>query len=141
MGQRSLKNIEANLCGNGLHTIVDGQRQCRECRREANRKWREENVEKIRNDQRKAQLKLYGITEDEYNFRLDQQEGVCAICQNESNSGRNLDVDHDHECCPGRKSCGKCIRGLLCYNCNHAIGLLKDSKKYLNRAIEYLERR
>jgi hypothetical protein len=31
------------------------------------------------------------------------------------------------------------LRGLLCSNCNTALGLLKDSRKMLMNAISYLE--
>jgi hypothetical protein len=27
-------------------------------------------------------------------------------------------TDHDHECCPGRRSCGHCVRGVVCATCN-----------------------
>lgn len=41
-----------------------------------------------------------------------------------------LSIDHDHET-------GK-VRGLLCNNCNRAIGLLGDSVSTLLDAVEYL---
>jgi hypothetical protein len=50
-----------------------------------------------------------------------------------------LSIDHDHACCPGRISCGKCIRGLLCNRCNRALGLLGDSIELLKKMIAYLE--
>jgi hypothetical protein len=50
-------------------------------------------------------------------------------------------VDHDHRCCPGRRrSCGKCIRGLLCSGCNTGLGQLGDTYATLKRAGEYLLR-
>lgn len=54
--------------------------------------------------------------------------------------GRTLVVDHDHGCCPGQKSCGNCIRGLLCDNCNIGLGHFKDSVESLQLAIEYIIR-
>jgi hypothetical protein len=49
-----------------------------------------------------------------------------------------LAVDHNHGCCPGEKSCGKCVRGLLCDNCNQAIGKFRDDPELLLKAAEYL---
>jgi hypothetical protein len=82
----------------------------------------------------------YNLTTADYDRMLAAQGGVCAVCK-QPPSGRNiLHVDHDHRCCPAGKTCGKCIRGLLCHFCNTAIGLLDDSPKLTKSATEYLER-
>lgn len=69
---------------------------------------------------------------------LAQQNGKCAIC-GDVPGVRRLAVDHDHACCPGRKSCGKCVRGLLCGRCNTGLGMFKDSPDRLLAAKSYLE--
>jgi|SRR5882762_3559896 len=70
---------------------------------------------------------LYKMTADEYNARLEAQGGICALCSTSANTdGRRLYVDHDHACCSGRRSCGKCIRGIVCAVCN--IALSKQDK-------------
>lgn len=48
-------------------------------------------------------------------------------------------VDHDHSCCPGERSCGKCVRGLLDQKCNTMIGMARDNVATLTRAQIYLE--
>lgn len=83
--------------------------------------------------QRKSVLKrFYGITPEQYEFMEQQQGGVCAICGNKNKNGNILCVDHDHEN-------GK-VRGLLCHNCNIAIGRFQDNKDFMRNAISYLER-
>lgn len=84
-----------------------------------------------------SRLAKYGITQEIYDEMLHNQGGVCAICKG-PHGKRKFHVDHDHDCCPPNRSCGKCIRGLLCSNCNTAIGLLKDDEKLLRAAITYL---
>lgn len=70
----------------------------------------------------------YSITLEQYEEILAAQGGVCAIegCEQSvgDTAGRALQVDHDHNCCPGR-SCGKCIRGLLCKRHNRIVGYLE----------------
>lgn len=63
---------------------------------------------------------------------------MCAVCQRPESvidprkgETKELAVDHCHE--TGR------IRGLLCNNCNRAIGLLGDSVELLLKAVEYLK--
>lgn len=82
-------------------------------------------------------LKKYGLTVDQYNKMLADQNEVCAICKNPEtyrdkwDSGiKNLRVDHDHQT-------GK-VRGLLCSNCNTGIGKFREDIAMLRRAVEYL---
>lgn len=79
---------------------------------------------------------LYNMTPEDYADMLEAQGGVCAICSEPSD--KNLHVDHDHACCPGRKSCGKCVRGLLCGSCNNMLGKIERKPEILNRASRYL---
>lgn len=82
----------------------------------------------------------YGISLDRYEAMLQAQGGGCAVCGGVNESGRALSVDHDHACCPGAKSCGSCVRELLCDNCNRCIGLMRDDPQRLERAAAYLRR-
>lgn len=79
-------------------------------------------------------LRYYRLTPDA--FRALAADG-CAICR----SADDLHVDHDHKCCPStrRATCGKCIRGVLCGNCNRALGLFRDDVQRLQAAINYLK--
>ena len=74
----------------------------------------------------------FGISLDEYNELLKLQGGVCAICEQECASGKELAVDHNH-------NTGE-IRGLLCTRCNSAIGNLKEDPKIIMNAYDYLHR-
>jgi hypothetical protein len=49
-------------------------------------------------------------------------------------------VDHDHACCDGPTSCGKCVRGFICSKCNRLLGCAEDSMVRLCSAIEYLKK-
>lgn len=92
-------------------------------------------------------LRRYGLTRERYDAMLAAQDGLCALCGqaertlNKSGEVRALGVDHDHACCSGKKSCGDCIRGLLCAHCNVALGSFEDSVERLLLAIAYLEKR
>ena len=75
--------------------------------------------------------RVYGITEEEYNLRLEEQGGKCAICrQPATNFKVRLAVDHNHKT--------ERIRGLLCGNCNHILGKCKDSLDVIQNAYCYL---
>lgn len=71
---------------------------------------------------------------DTYNKLFTQQGGVCAICRSPENGRyKHLSVDHCHD--------SGDIRGLLCNNCNRAIGLLKDNAELLKKAAEYVSKK
>lgn len=84
-------------------------------------------------------LYRYGLDALAYLDMLNRQGGGCAICGGQSIDGNSLHVDHDHSCCPAKKrSCGKCVRGLLCSGCNQALGLMRDRPDLLRKAADYL---
>ncbi len=106
----------------------------RELKREYDRVYRRERwtPEMERNSYLK---KTFGLTLEQYNKLLESQGGLCKICCNPPSSKMSLGVDHDHACCPGKKSCGACIRGLLCQQCNSFLGRIADNPA---RLIAYL---
>jgi len=92
------------------------------------REWRRKNPRASRNSDLK---KNFGISIDEYERMEEAQGHACAIClQPPTGRYTNLAVDHCH-------TTGK-IRGLLCADCNRGIGLLKDDKDILQRAVKYV---
>ena len=84
-------------------------------------------------------MRLYQMTLNDYEILLEAQGGVCNLCGNPPKQNR-LAVDHDHACCPGEKTCGKCVRGLLCTPCNLALGRVED-EGWMERADAHLNSR
>lgn len=83
----------------------------------------------------------FGLSVDQYNDMLAAQGGVCPIClRSPENLTQPFHVDHDHRCCPGDKTCGQCLRDLLCFNCNVALGSIRDSLETAERLVTYLRR-
>jgi len=102
---------------------------CKDCNSSKSKRWKEENVERSKDHHYKRK---YGLTFADYGVILASQNSQCAICSvyfSEAQRGV-LFVDHCH-------TTGM-IRGLLCQNCNTAIGLLKDSPLLCTKAAEYL---
>ena len=85
-------------------------------------------------------LLTYHLTEEQYWAIYNAQGGHCYLCQHGSGKSRKLSVDHDHRCCPGKKSCGQCVRGLLCLTCNRIVlgRAARDSAEFFERGIRYL---
>lgn len=106
-----------------------GSEEEKEKMREYQRKYREKNLEKVKKSARIYALSRYGLTLDEYQMMFDAQHGECKICL-QTQEGELLSVDHCHE--TGR------VRGLLCRQCNRALGLFYDDYDMMFRAAAYL---
>lgn len=120
----------------GTYTGRSGQvhrKTCNPCRRTAEALRYKNNPEvrsRMKARARTHQLVYgYGITESDYETILSKQGGVCAICG--GTQTKRFNVDHCHDS-------GK-VRGLLCWNCNIAIGYMKDDSTRLINAANYLK--
>lgn len=82
---------------------------------------------------RSSLIRNYGITHEEYAAILAAQGGGCGICGSTKAGGRRsrLAVDHCHET-------GE-VRGILCDNCNRALGLIGDDMDAVLNALSYLD--
>lgn len=132
--------------------------KCLDCQRDYYRDWharpgnaakqagytkalRERDPEATKEKRLRERCNRYNITTDQYREMLAAQNYGCAICgRTEEQNGRNFAIDHDHRCCPeGNRSCGECVRGLLCSPCNVAVGYFEQEDT--RRACEaYVER-
>jgi hypothetical protein len=76
-----------------------------------------EHRSKVADSSRKSHLwTCFRLTPEDYTVIEAFQGGVCAACGRRET--RRLAVDHDHKT-------GK-IRGLLCWVCNRALGMMRD---------------
>lgn len=74
---------------------------------------------------RAYKLKIKGLTRERFQEMLKAQGNACALCLEPFEEDQQIFVDHDHACCPGTHSCGKCLRGLLHLKCNVAVGYVE----------------
>lgn len=98
--------------------------RCKTC----DKVYRQINKNKVREYQLQYKFK---ISLEDYNRKLVEQNGVCAIC-GKVDKTKQLAVDHCH-------TTGK-VRGLLCSHCNQALGHFRDSINVVKSALEYLKK-
>lgn len=94
--------------------------------------------------------KKYKLTSAKY---VEMAKDGCEICGKHALPYKKLHVDHDHKCCPvtydeeGRsgwfKTCGLCVRGIVCDKCNQAIGryergIMRDDYPNKDKIILYV---
>lgn len=100
---------------------------------------RRERPESAQRDRELRVERKYGIPYSTFERLYSEQLGRCAVCAAPlSEQTKGAQVDHDHSCCPGASSCGACVRGLLCSNCNGGLGFFRDDVELLRSAINYL---
>lgn len=86
-------------------------------------------TDKAREYHRNYRLKArFGITSEEYDQMLLEQDGVCYICKIPSH--KTLHVDHNHAT--------NSVRKLLCIHCNTALGHLRESEEIIMKMLEYI---
>jgi len=117
-----------------------GERQCRKCSGwfkplKRDRSWCQAC---LKEHGLVTNLYKYKMTPEDYLAIFEKQGGVCAICKNPERDKRRLAVDHDHSCCSGVNTCGKCVRGLICHRCNMGMGAMNDDPEIVFAAYRYL---
>ena len=109
---------------------------CKDCERPRFITYRSNPENKKRateNRRRWARKNLHNFPQDLYEERLKEQGNVCAICGTDTPGGKGqFHADHNHETSQPR--------GVLCHNCNVALGNFKDNPEILKAAIEYLKK-
>lgn len=99
---------------------------------------RADSAEAARHRNRAWRLRRYELTGEQFSRLLESQGHACGMCHEPFKAGRRICIDHDHACCPDReRSCGKCVRGLLCLRCNTTLGHIENlgalARIYLNK--------
>ena len=99
------------------------QPYCKPCKLE------QKHTDSYRASARRSRLKRkYGVPVEYVD------NATCSIC----GALPPLVVDHDHSCCPGEETCGRCVRGPLCQRCNNRLGHVGEDVAWMAAAIEYL---
>lgn len=106
-----------------------------------NKKWREDNRDKMNAYQRKHRDKYPKRSREMNTAQARVSRGlptpsrsqplVCELCNSPNDSGRQLCLDHCHD--------SGAFRGWLCNRCNTGLGLIGDTVKSLERALAYLK--
>ena len=108
--------------------------QCLTCERERSKAYhRKTNGRSMKHC---SYRRNYGLTLQEVQALFESQRGLCAVCGQPERSTtkrtgeiKMLHIDHDHKT-------GK-IRGLLCQDCNMALGHLQDSSERIQMLLDY----
>ncbi len=131
-GESRPLNAYRSRGGSQIHLLKS---RCNTCMYQEHRRWTVENPEKVREYREKDSWTLAkrcarrGITPEQLVNRFERQECCCAICKQEIKISESA-IDHNHQT-------GE-FRGILCKQCNRALGMFQDNPKILQNALEYL---
>lgn len=117
----------------GRKKFTEEQRKASKIRRQKYMKeWRKNNPTNItKHARRKYFLKYkYGLTPDDFNRMMKEQDSCCFICKDKFNSIRATRIDHCH-------TTGK-IRNILCMKCNLILGFIKEDILIAQKIVEYI---
>jgi hypothetical protein len=125
------------------HQDIDSSREYnrnkRDPEKERERQQRRYWADPAKESARKRKSK-YGLSPEGRQQKLEEQGHKCGVCGTSKPGGMgDWHVDHDHACCPGATSCGKCVRGLLCCRCNHKLSVREDVI-WMSQSEIYLEK-
>ena len=127
---------KCKVCGveKNISDFYNGRKDCKDCKNAAARKkWLENTEASDRYKKRareRAKERRYGITQTEFDQMLIDQKNRCAICNSKFKNSKSTHIDHCHD--------SSKVRGLLCGNCNLAIGQFNDNADLMENAIKYL---
>lgn len=82
--------------------------------------------------ERARTLRKYGITQAQYDELLIDQKERCPICGTGDPGAKGWCIDHCHDTDK--------VRGLLCNQCNTALGLMKEDPSALLAMVAYIEK-
>ena len=133
-----------HLVPNGICKICTNQKskewtqRNRQKSNQRTKNWVKRNPEKRKRIDRKASLRFYGMTLEQYATMLQEQHTLCAICLGPPNGKPAkygpLCVDHYVNLSGVMK-----VRRLLCNRCNMGLGYFKDKPEILRAAGIYIE--
>ena len=121
-------------CGHELNERRGGKQYCdTTCQGKAS--W-----QRNKSGERERSLRIrYGLSLNQFDSLLAAQGAACAVCHTTEPGPRGWCVDHDHACChESARSCGDCVRGILCGPCNTGLGHFGDDADRLMQAVAYL---
>lgn len=124
---KRIELAKRGLCGRcGKRKAREGFKTCQKCRNETARKTKRSKEQNLQ-----ERCSRYGIKPNQFYQMLEEQGNECGICGEMFDDKSSAMIDHCHA--HGH------IRGLLCRQCNTAIGLLKEDVERMQGAIAYIE--
>jgi hypothetical protein len=125
------------VCGveKNISDFYTGRKDCKDCKNAAARQWRKDNPENVERHlvrmRERTKERRYGITQEQFNQMILDQNSKCKICSNDFKNSKDTHIDHCHNT--------NKVRGLLCNNCNLALGQFNDNTDNMDNAIRYLQ--